>query len=204
VVAPGNSVPAENPETLNPVPEAVAWEIVVLTPPVFVRVMIWLEVCPVVMFVNARLAGDGVTTAGKAGEPPAPEYESTTALFTPLTVSITAPSVAGIAAGEKVTPNVIDWFGARVAGRSKLLTPKPAPITVDWEIVTLLVSEFVSVSISVTVVPIATVPKEYPSGLAVRAGGVAPDPVSGILNTLLVPVFVSDTLPVAAAITDGG
>jgi hypothetical protein len=40
VVAPGNSVPAENPETLNPVPDAVACEIVVLTPPVFVRVMI--------------------------------------------------------------------------------------------------------------------------------------------------------------------
>jgi hypothetical protein len=40
VVAPGNSVPAENPETLNPVPDAVACEIDVLTPPVFVRVMI--------------------------------------------------------------------------------------------------------------------------------------------------------------------
>jgi hypothetical protein len=125
-------------------------------------------------------------------------------LFTPLTVSTTAPSVLGMAAGENVTANVIDWFGARVAGRSKLLTPKPAPITVDWEIVTLLVPEFVSVSISVTVLPIATVPKEYPSGLAVTVGGVAPAPVSGIFNTLLVPVFASDTLPVAAAVTVGG
>jgi len=160
VVAPGNSVIAVNPETLNPVPDAVACEIAVLTPPVLVRVTVWLEVCPVVMFVNARLAGDAVTTAGTAGEAPDPEYEITTALFTPLTVSTTAPSVPGIAAGENVTPNVIDCPGARVAGRSKLLTPKPAPITVDWEIVTLSVPEFVSVSISVTVLPIATGPKE--------------------------------------------
>jgi hypothetical protein len=40
MVAPGNNVPAVNPETLNPVPEAVAAETVVLTPPVLVRVMV--------------------------------------------------------------------------------------------------------------------------------------------------------------------
>jgi hypothetical protein len=40
MVAPGTNVPAVNPETLNPVPEAVACETVVLTPPVFVRVTV--------------------------------------------------------------------------------------------------------------------------------------------------------------------
>jgi len=130
MVAPGNNVPAVNPETLNPVPEAVAAEIVVLTPPVFVRVTVWLEVWPVVMFEKVRLAGVGNTTAGAAVEPPDPEYPRYTALLTPLTVSTTAPSVPGIDTGENVTPNVDVWPGARVSGRSKLITANPAPIAV--------------------------------------------------------------------------
>jgi hypothetical protein len=81
------------------------------------------------MFEKVRLAGDAVTTAGTVVEPPAPEYPSTTALLTPLTVSTTAPSVLGNAAGENVTPNVVVWPGARVSGRFKLISPKPAPIT---------------------------------------------------------------------------
>ncbi len=130
MVAPGTNVPAVNPETLYPVPAAVAAEIVVLTPPVFVRVTVWLEVWPVVMFVKLRLAGVGVTTAGTAVEPPDPEYPRYTALLTPFTVSATAPSVPGNATGENVTPNVVVWPGARVSGRFKFTTPKPAPITV--------------------------------------------------------------------------
>jgi hypothetical protein len=82
------------------------------------------------MFEKVRLPGDGVTTAGTAVEPPAPEYPSTTALLTPFTVSTTAPSELDKAAGENVTPNVVVCPGVRVSGRFKLITPKPAPITV--------------------------------------------------------------------------
>jgi hypothetical protein len=82
------------------------------------------------MFVKFRLAGDGVTTAGTAVVAPDPEYPSTTPLLTPFTVSATAPSVPGKAAGENVTPNVVVWPGVRVSGRFKLTTPNPAPITV--------------------------------------------------------------------------
>jgi hypothetical protein len=39
------------PETLNPVPDSATAEIVVLVPPVLVRVSVWLEICPTVMFV---------------------------------------------------------------------------------------------------------------------------------------------------------
>ena len=39
------------PEMLNPVPETATAEIVALVPPVFLIVSVWLEVCPVVMFV---------------------------------------------------------------------------------------------------------------------------------------------------------
>jgi hypothetical protein len=39
------------PEMLNPVPVAVAAEIVALVPPVFVTVSAWLEFWPTVMFV---------------------------------------------------------------------------------------------------------------------------------------------------------
>jgi hypothetical protein len=39
------------PVTLNPVPEAATAEIVALVPPVFLIVSVWLEVCPVVIFV---------------------------------------------------------------------------------------------------------------------------------------------------------
>ena len=91
---------------------------------------VWLEVWPVVMFENVRLAGVGVTTAGTTVEPPDPEYPRYIALVTPLMVSATAPSVPGKAAGENVTPNVVVWPGAKVIGRFKLITPKPAPMTV--------------------------------------------------------------------------
>jgi hypothetical protein len=111
------------------------------------------------MFVKVRLVGDGVTTAGTAVEPPDPEYESSSALLTPLAVITTPPSVPAVATGVNVTANDIDWFGARVCGRFKLITLKPVPIAVTWEIVTLLVPEFVSVSGSVAVLPIATGPK---------------------------------------------
>jgi hypothetical protein len=39
------------PETLKPVPDAATAEIVALVPPVFLIVSVWLEVCPVVIFV---------------------------------------------------------------------------------------------------------------------------------------------------------
>jgi hypothetical protein len=39
------------PEILNPVPDTATAEIVALVEPVFLIVSVWLEVCPVVMFV---------------------------------------------------------------------------------------------------------------------------------------------------------
>jgi hypothetical protein len=39
------------PEILNPVPDTATAEIVALVAPVFSIVSVWLEVCPVVMFV---------------------------------------------------------------------------------------------------------------------------------------------------------
>jgi hypothetical protein len=39
------------PEMPNPVPDAATAEIVALVPPVLVRVSVWLELCPAVMFV---------------------------------------------------------------------------------------------------------------------------------------------------------
>jgi len=39
------------PEMLNPVPAAATAEMVALVPPVLVTVSVWLEVCPVVIFV---------------------------------------------------------------------------------------------------------------------------------------------------------
>jgi len=39
------------PEMLNPAPDSATAEIVALVPPVLVTVSVWLEVCPVVIFV---------------------------------------------------------------------------------------------------------------------------------------------------------
>ena len=39
------------PEMLNPAPDSATAEIVALVPPVLVRVSVWVELCPTVIFV---------------------------------------------------------------------------------------------------------------------------------------------------------
>ena len=127
MVCPGVKVPAVNPETLNPVPDAVAAETVVFTPPVFVSVSVWLEVCPVVMFVNVMLAKVGVTTAGVA---PVPDTAKSTVLLIPVTVNETVPLLPPAAVGANFTVKLVAWVGAKVSGKVSPLMLKPAPVTV--------------------------------------------------------------------------
>jgi len=134
MLCPGVKVPAENPETLNPVPDAAAAETVVFTPPVFVSVSVWLEVCPVVMFVYVMLVKLGVTTAGVA---PVPDTEKSTVLLIPVTVSEIVPLLPPAAVGANFTVKLVAWVGAKVSGKVNPLMLKPAPVTVACVIVRL-------------------------------------------------------------------
>ena len=64
VLPPGDSVTGSViPEIVNPVPDAVAPEIVVAEVPVLVSVSVCVEVVPAVMLLKVRLASEGVSTA---------------------------------------------------------------------------------------------------------------------------------------------
>jgi len=134
MLCPGVNVPAVKPETLNPVPAAAAAEIVALVPPVLVRVSVWLEVWPAVMFVYVMLAKVGVTTAGVA---PVPDTAKSTVLLIPVTVSETVPLLPPAAVGANFTVKLVAWVGAKVSGKVSPLMLKPAPVTVAAVIVRL-------------------------------------------------------------------
>jgi hypothetical protein len=68
--------------------------------------------------------------------------------------------------GAKVTLNVTLCPGESVSGRFNPLRLNPAPLTTDLEIVTLKLPELVSVSGSVLLLPVCTLPKFKLAGFA--------------------------------------
>ena len=192
VLCPGVSVTGVKPEMLNPVPATVTSEIAVFTPPVLVRVSVWLEFCPTLILVKFRLAGEGVTTAGAA---PVPDRAISIVVLDPLKVSETWPLTAPGVVGANVTPNVAFWPGAKVKGRLSPVTLNPAPVMAACEIVRLAPPEFCRVSVCVALVPSTTAPKLKLAGLVDNMPDTTPVPASGTLRTEAVPVLVSARLP---------
>jgi hypothetical protein len=145
VLCPGVSVTGGViPEMLNPVPAAVAAEIVALVPPVFVTVSVWLEFCPTVMFVKVRLVGDAVRVAGATAVP-------VTGIdklgFEASDVTVTVPVNVPAEVGANFTANVVLCPGDRVTGVLIPETLNPVPVAVAAEIVVLVPPVFVTVSV---------------------------------------------------------
>ena len=79
--------------------------------------------------------------------------------FVALLVAVTLPVTLPVAAGAKVTFKVVVCPGVRVVPTGTPLALKPAPETVMFEIATLELPEFVSVTGRVLLVLVSMFPK---------------------------------------------
>jgi len=86
--------------------------------------------------------------------------------FVALLVAVTLPVTLPVAAGAKVTFKVVVCPGVRVVPADTPLALKPAPETVMFEIATLELPEFVSVTRRVLLALVFTSPKLRLAGLA--------------------------------------
>ena len=93
-----------SPLKLNPVPLALAAEIVRLLPPVLVSVSLSDFEAPTVTFPNARLLGFGVSAPCAT---PVPESGMLKFGLPPLEVILTLPLTAPVALGAKLTVNEV-------------------------------------------------------------------------------------------------
>ena len=151
-----------SPLMLKPVPETVAWEIVKLAAPLFVKVTVCELVAPVA--TEPKVIAEGLTPSWPCA--PVPDMEIVVgefgALLTIEIVPVALPPVVGAncAVNDTLCPAV------KVFGVASPLMLKPVPETVAWEIVKLATPLFVKVTICEPVAPAATEPKTTVEGEA--------------------------------------
>ena len=169
------------PLMLRPAPVALACEMVVLVPPEFVTVTVWLCGLPTVTFPKATVAGETVScpaevpspNTGKEAladieeEPDEPEAELRVSEALPLTATLPLADPEDL--GAKVTVKLVLCPAAKVTGKVRPLIVKAALLTEAFETVTSLPPEFLSVAVFASLWPTATVPKERDVGLACSA-----------------------------------
>jgi hypothetical protein len=122
----------DKPLKLNPVPLAVAAEIVRLVPPVLVSVSDKFVLLLTWTLPNARLVGFAVSAPGVTAVTPVPERLSTTVVFVwfvvipkvTLPLKLPAPVGANVIFAEAEVPASI------VSGKARLLIVNPAPLMV--------------------------------------------------------------------------
>jgi hypothetical protein len=128
---------------LNPLPLAVACEMVTLVPPVLVIVSVALCCEPTFTLPKDLLAGLLVNCPGLM---PVPESGIVSVGFEAFEVTVTVPLAAPDACGVKVIVSVVLWPGPSATGVLIPLRLKPVPLTEACEMVTLLPPVFVKVT----------------------------------------------------------
>jgi hypothetical protein len=131
------------PVKLNRLPDAAALDIVTATPPVFVTVTDTVLLLPTVTLPKLALLG---FAAREPGVSPVPESAMLSGEPAPSDTIASVPLVAPAEVGAKRTVKVTLWFAASVTGTDSPLTAKPAPLTLDCEIVTAVPPVLVKVS----------------------------------------------------------
>ena len=132
------------PDMLNPVPLTVAAEIVAFIPPVFFTVSVCVWFCPTTTLLNVMLAGVAVSVAGVTAVPLSAVVKLGSDAFE---VTDTVPLKLPADGGVSVTLNDALCPGVNVNGVAIPDKLNPVPLTVDAEIVTLLLPVFCSVSV---------------------------------------------------------
>ena len=164
---------------LNPVPVALAAEIVRLLPPLFVNVSLSDLEVPIVMLPNARLVGLAVNAPCVT---PVPESAMLKLGLLPLEVMLTLPLTAPLAAGANFTVNEVLCPAFNVKGKLSPLILNPVPLALAAEIVRLVPPEFVSVSDKLELLPTVTLPNAKLVGFGVSVPCVTPVPESGHIH----------------------
>jgi hypothetical protein len=188
------------PFTLNPLPLAVAAEIVTAVPPLFVTVSDKLWLLPTVTVPKLRLAALAVKEPTDA---PVPESGIVEVGFEAFEVTVKLPLAAPEAVGAKVTLKLALWPALKVIGIEIPLTLNPLPLVATEEIVTLVPPVLVSVSGKVFALPILTLPKFRLPLLRPSAPGKVPVPESPTANGGFEAFEAIVTLPLTVPATVG-
>lgn len=184
------------PLKLKPVPLAATCEIVMLVPPVFVKVSERVLLFPTWMLPKSRLVGFDPRVPGAI---PVPDIGTINDGFSPLEVIVRLPVTAPVTDGRNDTVKVALCPPERVTGAVIPLTLNPVPPEIaTWEIVTLDPPALVTVSEIVLVTPTCTFPNAKLVGFAVIGPAAAPVPDNGMFIVGFEPSDVRVTLPAAA------
>ena len=167
----------ESPLMLNPVPVALAWEIVTLVLPVFVSVTVCGLDVPTTTPLKAMLPGFAINVEFAATALPA-KLSVCGELGAPSVntmLPVTPPDVAGV----NCTLKDALWPDAIVAGSESPLIAIPLPEMVAAVTVRLAFPVFVRLTGCVALCPTVTFPKLTEAGVIARPGCI-PDPLSEI------------------------
>ncbi len=181
-------------------PDKFACEMVIVDPPVLVRVSDKLALLPTCTFPKARLGGFAVSVPCVT---PVPERGMLKLESEPVEVRLTLPLAAPLAVGEKSTVKDVLWPAVNVKGKDSPLKLNPAPLAEAAEIVRLVPPVLVRVSDKLELLPTCTLPNATLAGFAVSVPCVTPVPESGMLKLESEPVEVRLTLPLAAPLAVG-
>ena len=152
------------PLMLNPVPLALAADIVVLAVPVLVNV----TVTELLVFTSTLPKLTLVGFAERPGCVPVPLTETTTVGSEPPLVAstVTLPLVLPAAVGANCTVKLVLFPAGRFSGVASPLTLNPVPLALTFVIVALAVPELLSVTVCRPFAPRAMFPKAMLSGFA--------------------------------------
>jgi len=131
------------PLNVYPLPLALAWLIVTLVPPEFVRVAESVWLVPVWTLPKARLEGFETSEPGVA---PMAESAMLRDGFEASLTTVMLPFPVPATCGAKVTLKLWLCPAARVNGNTSPLALNPVPVVVAWLIVALVPPEFVIVT----------------------------------------------------------
>jgi hypothetical protein len=197
----------DRPFRLNPLPLAVAAEIVRLDTPVLVSVSDKLVLLLTWTLPNARLVGVEVSVPCVT---PVPDSGRFMAGLEPSEVNAALPLKVPADCGAKTTEKVALWLAPSVRGKVKPLRVKLLPVRVAWETVRLDPPELVRVADCVWLLPAWTFAKFRLLGLAVSWPGVVPVPVREAVALLQdrgrlrwVLEYSKETLPLTLPLDSG-
>jgi len=170
-----------SPLIVKPAPVKLAWEMVALEPPEFVRVTVCFCELPTVTLPNATLAGTAASCPAAVPSPvtdkatlvaevflgPA-EFAEEFAVREELPFTVILPLTGADVLGEKVTVKTTLCPGVSVTGKDSPLTVKAALLTEFCETVTLLPPVLVSVTDFAWLCPTLTLPKASELGVSVN------------------------------------
>lgn len=182
----------EYPEPLADIPEIATFEL-----PVLVTVKLCVAELPSFTLPKLRLLGLTLMLCVEAT--PVPLSATAAGEFGALLITDTLPLVLPAEVGAYCTVKLLLCPGVKVIGAEMPLRLKPLPVTVACEIVRLAFPLFLTCTVCVFALPVATEPKLALDGVTLSAA-CAPVPVTAatvLIPSLLVTVMLPDTAPVA-------